>query len=277
MTTAEQLRVASDLDVVPYIEPEEQFQYRVYFLADYIRSVGASGLVLGISGGQDSALAGKLSQRAVEYLRAHGYEASFYAMKLPYGTQKDAYDVELSLKWIEPDYILSANIKETVDTAASAVAPLSDYHRGNIKARTRAMFQYAVAGERNLLVVGTDHAAEAVTGFFTKFGDGAADVLPLSGLTKRQGRQLLEYLGAPSILYTKAPTADLLDGNPGQKDEDELGLTYDQIDDYLEGKDVDSVTEEKILGRYAATQHKRLAPVTPADTWWFEHDVHASV
>src|SRR5690606_34466988 len=104
--------------------------------------------------------------------------------------------------------------------------------------RVRMIAQYAIAGQRSLLVVGTDHAAEAVTGFFTKYGDGGADVLPLSGLTKRQGRALLQHLGAPERLYTKPPTADLLDDKPGQTDEDELGMSYEQIDDYLEGKDV---------------------------------------
>src|SRR5690606_40849143 len=98
--------------------------------------------------------------------------------------------------------------------------------------------QYALAGHDGRLVIGTDHAAEAVTGFYTKFGDGAADILPLSGLSKRQGKALLRELGAPERLYLKVPTADLLDGQPGRADEDELGLTYEQIDDYLEQRPV---------------------------------------
>ena len=94
-----------------------------------------------------------------------------------------------------------------------------------------------IAGAENLLVVGTDHAAEAVTGFFTKFGDGGADILPLSGLTKRQGKAAApRSLEAPARLYEKVPTADLLDDKPGQTDETELGVTYLQIDAYLAGR-----------------------------------------
>ncbi|MDA4896369.1 NAD(+) synthase, partial [Streptomyces sp. MS2A] len=87
--------------------------------------------------------------------------------------------------------------------------------------RVRMITQYAIGGQNQLLVIGTDHAAEAVTGFFTKYGDGGADLLPLTGLTKRQGRSLLEELGAPERLYTKSPTADLLDEKPQQSDETE--------------------------------------------------------
>ena len=127
---------------------------------------------------------------------------------------------------------------------------------------------YTIAGERGMLVIGTDHAAENVTGFFTKFGDGGADVLPLAGLNKRQIRQVLEYLGAPEPLITKAPTADLLGENPGRTDEDELGLGYDQLDDYLEGKDVPAEVADNIENRFMRSRHKRTVPVTPADTWW---------
>ena len=123
--------------------------------------------------------------------------------------------------------------------------------------------QYALAGERRLQVIGTDHAAEAVTGFFTKFGDGAADVTPLAGLTKRQGRAMLEALGVPKVFTTKAPTADLLDAVPGQTDEAELGLSYDVIDDYLEGKSIADELAEAIEQRYDKTAHKRALPVTP--------------
>ena len=123
------------------------------------------------------------------------------------------------------------------------------------------MAQYAIASQFGLLVIGTDHAAEAVTGFFTKHGDGAADVLPLSGLNKRQGKQILRSIGAPEKFITKKPTADLLDGVPGQADETELGVTYDQIDDYVEGKEIDARGAEVIEGRFVTTRHKRNVPI----------------
>ncbi len=128
--------------------------------------------------------------------------------------------------------------------------------------------QFAVAGDRGLLVIGTDHAAESITGFFTKFGDGAADILPLAGLNRRQNRHLVQHLGAPEQLWAKVPTADLLDDNVGRTDEDELGLRYDDIDDYLEGREVPVEVAEKIETIWWRTRHKRTTPVTPADSWW---------
>jgi len=130
--------------------------------------------------------------------------------------------------------------------------------------------QYAIAGDAKALVVGTDHAAEAVTGFYTKYGDGGVDVVPISGLTKSQGAALLQHLGAPERLYTKAPTADLLDLNPGQTDEDNLGMTYKDIDAYLQGDDVGAEEAAAIEHQYRITEHKRRMPVAPSDDWWRE-------
>ncbi|GAA3225447.1 hypothetical protein GCM10020256_35100 [Streptomyces thermocoprophilus] len=112
-------------------------------------------------------------------------------------------------------------------------------------------------------MVGTDHAAEAVSGFFTKFGDGAADVVPLTGLTKRRVRAVAEALGAPAALVWKTPTADLESLAPGKPDEDALGVTYDDIDDFLEGKPVGEAAFEAIVRRYRLTAHKRELPVAP--------------
>ena len=127
---------------------------------------------------------------------------------------------------------------------------------------------YRFANQFHVLVVGTDHAAEAVVGFFTKYGDGGVDLTPLSGLTKHQGRFLLRFLGADERISTKPPTADLLDMNPGQLDEDELNLSYQMIDDYLERKDVPDEVAQQIEQRYRVTEHKRHGPVTPFDTGW---------
>ena len=95
-----------------------------------------------------------------------------------------------------------------------------------------------------------------------------ADVLPLTGLTKRQGRALLEHLGAPERLYLKVPTADLLDENPGQSDEANLGLSYADIDAYLEGEEIDPAIAERIEARFLQTRHKRAVPVSMFDDWW---------
>ena len=268
-----QQEIAQTLGVRAEIDPAAEIDRRVQFLVDYLTATGAKGFVLGISGGQDSTLAGRLAQLAVERVREGGADASFIAVRLPYRVQHDADDAEAALAFIAADRAVEVNIQNGVDGVekdieAASGASVSDFNRGNIKARIRMVAQYALAGHDGRLVIGTDHAAEAITGFFTKFGDGAADVLPLSGLTKRQGKALLRELGAPDRLWLKVPTADLLDGTPGRADEDELGLTYEQIDDYLEGKPVDADAAARLEGKYLATQHKRHLPVAPDDDWW---------
>jgi NAD+ synthase len=268
-----QREIIEALGAKPQVDVAAEIDRRRDFLVDYLRTARARGLVLGISGGQDSTLAGRLSQLAVERIRAEGGEAEFTAVRLPYHRQADEDDARLALEFIRPDHAIDFDIAEAVDGIATeyerAVGEaLLDYTKGNVKARIRMVAQYAIAGERGALVVGTDHAAEAITGFFTKYGDGGADVLPLNGLTKRQGRTLLVELGAPARLYEKAPTADLLDARPGQTDEAELGLSYDQIDDYLEGREVDDAVATALEARYRATTHKRTLPVGPEDDWW---------
>jgi NAD+ synthase len=98
-------------------------------------------------------------------------------------------------------------------------------------------------------------------GFFTKFGDGAADVLPLAGLNKRRVRAIAAHLRAPNQLVWKVPTADLENNAPLRPDEDAYGVTYDQIDDFLEGKQIEAAAEARILQFYTATAHKRALPV----------------
>lgn len=268
-----QSEIVEEMGVRPEIDPAEEVSRRTDFLVEYLRSVGAKGFVLGISGGVDSSLAGKLCQLAAEKLREQGAEASFHAMRLPHGIQKDEEDAARALEFISPDHTHTFNIEKAVTGVDVAFnegfgRPLRDYHRGNVKARLRMTAQYAVAGEQEALVVGTDHGAESITGFFTKYGDGGADVLPLFTLNKRQVRQILKHLGAPESLYSKAPTADLLDENPGQLDEAELGITYDHIDDYLEGREIPEDEAQKLEQRYLSTRHKRTVPVTILDEWW---------
>lgn len=267
---AKQQEIIATLGVKPTIQPIEEIEKRTKFLADYLGQTGFNGFVLGVSGGQDSLLAGILAQRAIKLRRQSGHDCRLHTMLLPYGIQHDHADAELAVKTIE-SYGESSIIEHDIDIQPSVDAlvtllrkngqAISDFDKGNIKARIRMTTQYAIAGACGLLVVGTDHAAESVTGFFTKFGDGAADIMPLYGLTKRQGRAMLNVLRAPERLLRKIPTADLLDDRPAQPDEVELGLTYDDIDDYLEGKEVDPKIAEKIEERYDKTQHKRNLPV----------------
>lgn len=272
-------QILAELGVRPTIEPKAEIRQRVDFLKDYLRSTPATGFVLGISGGQDSSLAGRLCQLAAEELREEGHEATFVAVRLPYGVQADEHDAQTALGFIRPDRSVTVNVKPSADAVAAEAAlgltellgdepQLRDFVRGNIKARERMVIQYAIAGQLGLLVVGTDHAAEAVTGFFTKYGDGGVDVTPLTGLTKRQGAALLQELGAPASVWEKVPTADLEDDRPALPDEVALGLTYSQIDDYLEGADVAPEVSARLESIFHGTRHKRTVPVTPLDTWW---------
>ncbi|MFI9260017.1 ammonia-dependent NAD(+) synthetase [Streptomyces sioyaensis] len=267
-----QQEIARDLQVTASFDAEQEIERRVAFLTERLTSTGLRALVLGISGGVDSTTTGRLCQLAVERARAAGHEATFYAMRLPYGVQADEKDAQRALEFIRADRELTVDIRPASDAALQAVvdggltfrdAHHQDFVHGNIKARQRMIAQYAVAGARDGLVVGTDHAAEAVSGFFTKFGDGAADVVPLTGLTKRRVRAVSAALGAPAELVHKVPTADLETLDPGKPDEDALGVSYDQIDDFLEGKPVDDTAAQAIVRRYRFTEHKRELPIAP--------------
>lgn len=273
MTPGLRERIVRELHVQPEIDPALEVERRVTFLCDYLARTPARGFVLGVSGGQDSTLAGRLCQLAAQRRRDQGHEALFVAMRLPHGVQADEADAQAALAFIRPDRTLTLNIRAATEAGSAAArealgTDLSDFVRGNIKARERMVAQYAVAGQEGLLVVGTDHAAEALTGFFTKYGDGGVDLTPLTGLTKGQGAALLQFMGAPERSWHKVPTADLEDGRPGLPDEAALGVTYAQIDAYLEGREVSPEAAARLETKYLNTRHKRHLPASPFDDWW---------
>ena len=261
--------------VKPVIDAKEEVRKSIDFLKGYLKKhTFLKSYVLGISGGQDSSLAGRLAQLAIEELRAETGDDSyqFIAVRLPYGIQADEADAQRALAFIQPDVSLTVNIKAAVDGQVEALVAagveVSDFNKGNIKARQRMITQYAIAGQYSGAVIGTDHAAENITAFFTKFGDGGADILPLYRLDKRQGKQLLAELGADKAIYEKIPTADLEENKPGIADEIALGVTYNDIDDYLEGKKVSSEAKTKIENWWHKGQHKRHLPITLFDDFW---------
>lgn len=271
-----QKRIINELKTEPKIEPAIEVRDRVDFLKSYLRKYPfIKSFVLGISGGQDSTLAGRIAQIAIEEFRLETGDDSyqFIGIRLPYGVQNDEDDAKKALDFIKADKEYVVNIKPAVDALVEELETdseltIGDFNKGNIKARQRMIVQYAVAGEYSGAVLGTDHGAEAVTGFYTKFGDGAADLLPLAGLNKRQGRQILAFLEADESLYLKIPTADLEENKPMIADEVALGVSYDAIDDYLEGKDVSQKDAETIEQWFMKTQHKRHLPITKNDTFW---------
>ena len=261
--------------VKPLIDPQEEIRKSIDFLKSYmLKHPFLKTYVLGISGGQDSTLAGRLAQLAMEELRADTGDTDyqFIAVRLPYGIQADEADAQRALDFIQPDIRLTVNIKPAVEGQVAELEKagvlITDFNKGNIKARQRMITQYAIAAQHAGAVIGTDHAAENITGFFTKFGDGAADILPLFRLNKRQGKQLLAVLGADPALYEKVPTADLEENRPGLADEVALGVTYTEIDDYLEGKSISAQAQETIESWWYKGQHKRHLPITIFDDFW---------
>ena len=268
----EQQSISRTLGVTAHFNVDLEVRHRIDFLSHYLRRTSCRTYVLGISGGVDSLAAGLLAQTAVSELRADGYDAQFIAVRLPYGVQADETDAQKSLGVISPDRIVTVDIKPAADAMLNAIMVEGEdlveparkhFHLGNIKARQRMIAQYALAGSTRGLVIGTDQAAEAFMGFFTKFGDGAADILPLAGLTKRRVRAIAEHMGAPRELVFKVPTADLESDAPLRPDEDVYGVTYDDIDDFLEGKAVVEPTRQRIVATYRASGHKRALPVAP--------------
>jgi NAD+ synthase len=272
--------IIAEMKVQPMIDVNAEITRRVNFIKTRLVAAYSTSLVLGISGGVDSSTCGRLCQLAVNELNKEQNtdKYQFIAVRLPYGIQADEDEAQLAIDFIQPSKRMTVNVQPAADAlheqAIAAVVGCGealpeqaqiDFIKGNVKARQRMVAQYEIAGFCQGLVVGTDHSAENITGFYTKFGDGACDLAPLFGLSKRQVRSLATALGAPALLVEKAPTADLESDRPGLTDEEALGLSYQQIDDFLEGKPVSKDVEEKLVGIYLRTQHKRQAIPTIYD------------
>ena len=271
-----QAEIAAALDVVPPFADDAaliaEIERRKTFIKNTLKNSGLKVLVLGISGGVDSTTAGRLAQLSVEELRAESGDSAyrFIAVRLPHNTQHDEHDAQDSLQFIRADENTTVNIADSVNGLAQQVSHLKqlnharrDFVLGNVKARIRMVAQFAIANANNGLVIGTDHAAEAVMGFFTKFGDGACDLAPLSGMVKKQVRAIAAHLGAPQHLVMKTPTADLEELRPGKPDEEAHGVTYAEIDAFLHGETVSDEAYATIVRTYDATRHKRELPLVP--------------
>lgn len=267
-----QQQVIAELGVQPIIQAQFELARRISFIKHYLRQSGARSITIGISGGIDSLVAGYMAQRAVEQLRADDYEAQFIAVRLPYGVQADAADAEAAVQHIQPDRLLTINIQPATDAILHALrqagqsfssATEQDFVMGNVKARQRMVICYAVAAAESGLVMGSDHAAELLMGFFTKYGDGAADLMPLAGLTKRQVREIAVQARAPIHLIEKVPTADLETLTPLRPDEAALGVSYGDIDAFLTGHTVSDEAFDVMVRNYRNGEHKRNLPASP--------------
>lgn len=269
-----QAEIIKSLGVAGGFEAAREVAHRSQFLADYLKGAGLQYFVIGISGGIDSLAAGLLARSAIALLHAQGYgDAGLIAARLPYGKQLDADDADQCVDLLQADVALTVDIKPAADALMQGLtqqgmrvadATERDAVLGNIKARQRMVALYAIAGSRRGLVVGTDHAAEDVVGYSTKFGDAAADIMPLHGLNKRRVRAVARALEAPDALVDKVPTADLESLRPLRPDEDAFGVGYDDIDDFLEGKEINTAACQRLLMLWKAGAHKRAPAAVPS-------------
>ncbi len=211
-----------------------------------LANVGTKNVVIGISGGIDSAVVATLCAYIL------GPEKVFGIM-LPYGQQ---FDISDSQKIVDQLKIKSFNIdiKPVVDQ-------FNFFHDkfviANIMSRIRMTYLYAFANLHHGLVVGTTNKSEYSIGYFTKFGDGGCDIEPITNLYKTEIFQFAKFLGIPESIINKKPSAGLWDG---QTDEGELGFSYEQLDKFLEGEKIDQNIESKIKNLIEISEHKRNLP-----------------
>lgn len=233
---------------------EEEFKSRVGFIKDLLKKTGAKGVILGNSGGKDCALVGILARAACEKvvgvimpcLSRRNYEEDLRDGK----EVADKFGIETRIVDITP-------VREQMVNALRGKTEFTDLALANINPRIRMTTLYTIAASENLLVAGTGNRSERYMGYFTKWGDGGCDFNPISDLTVREVYEFLEYLDAPMAVRTKAPSAALFEG---QTDEQEMGITYKAIDDYLLFGTATKEDKEKIESAHARTAHKRVMP-----------------
>jgi len=235
----------------------------VTWLRGLVAGAGAEGLVFGVSGGLDSAVVAGLASRA--------YPEASLGLFLPCGSaERDLEDARavaktfgLPLKIVELDKVYETLLGAVGDAApnpAPGGAQREKLALANLRVRLRAVTWYYHANRLNRLVAGTGNRSELAVGYFTKFGDGAVDLLPLAHLVKAEVRELARHLGVPEPVIARAPTAGLW---PGQTDEGEMGLTYELLDRFLLGGEVPPEVASRIRAMGQRSEHKRRPPAVP--------------
>jgi len=239
---------------------KDQIEKCIDWIRDMVTKAKCKGALVGLSGGIDSAVVANLLVRA--------FPENSLGVILPVdSSNEDAKHAKLvaaecNIRSIEIDLSDEKNsilnkTTEALDVLATPAYGNRKLSDGNLRARLRMATLYAIANEMNYLVVGTDNKAELYTGYFTKYGDGGVDILPLASLLKQEVYRWGEYLGVPKEIIHKSPSAGLWEG---QSDEKEMGITYEKIDHFLMGKEIpekDKVLLEKL---HRTTEHKRKMP-----------------
>ena len=239
---------------------KEYIDVIVDFLRDYKeKHPFLKGYVVGISGGVDSSLVATLVKKAV------GKE-NMMGILMPIDSNiADLNDgIELCKAMDIPYKVIDATeaykvFRKEIETASGE---LDISAAGNLKARMRMSMLYAYAQKHSYVVTGTDNADEEYTGYFTKYGDGGVDILPIVRLLKGEVVEACKMLGVPNKLAERVPTAGLFEG---QTDEKEMGVTYRDLDNYLLGKPVDDAVKAKIERLHAVSEHKRNPIPTPKE------------
>ncbi|HZX46064.1 MAG TPA: NAD(+) synthase [Clostridia bacterium] len=250
------------------MDTNTRIERTVKWLSDKVKEAGTSGLVVGVSGGVDSAVVAFLIKKAMP--------DNSLGIILPCGSSRedieDAWRVveACGIKAFEIDLTnIHQNLAEKALEKAAGVMEVGNSRinmvAANLKARVRMSALYAVANALNYLVVGTDNAAETYIGYFTKYGDGGVDLLPIKHLKKRDVREWAKVLGVPENVINKVPTAGLWEG---QTDEGEMGTTYDMVDDLLEGKVIPEKDRNIIERLHRVSNHKRNLPPSPPQGWF---------
>jgi len=235
---------------------EEQLAEKlVSWIRDKVLASGCKGVVVGMSGGLDSSVLAVLCHRA--------FPQSMFGVLMPcYSSQEDVehakavaslFSIPVKIVVLDTVYdtLLKALPGDRVDPAVNRLA------EANLKVRLRMLTLYYFANQLNYMVAGSGNRSELSVGYFTKYGDGGGDILPLGNLVKEQVRELGSFLGIPSEIINKPPSAGLWSG---QTDEDELGLSYEELDRYLISGEASNELRDRIESMIAASEHKRLPP-----------------
>ena len=221
-------------------------EYLVQWLQEEVKKAKMDGVIVGLSGGVDSSVVAALAKKA--------FPKNSLGVYLPINNMgQDLIDAKELAKTICIETQL-VDLTESYEAMKKAVGTKTRLATANIKPRLRMSALYALAQEKRYLVLGTDNAAEWILGYFTKYGDGGVDLLPIVHLTKGEVKDMAKELKLPEVVWTKKPTAALWEG---QTDEEELGFSYDEVDKYLKGEFVEEDILIKIKRQIAITNHKR--------------------
>ena len=227
------------------------------FLQEYLEQSHCKGYVLGLSGGVDSSLVAAIARKAVGKDKLHCYSLN---------VESSNEDVE-DAKKVAEELDVNLEVVDLTETYHSYLKNLKGDEfirltKSNLKVRMRMVALFAYAQEHSALVLGTDNMDERYVGYFTKYGDGAADLLPIVYLTKSEVREAAKLYGLSSVLADRVPSAGLFEG---QTDEKEMGITYADLDNFLLGKKVEKSVEERINHLHKISEHKRVDIPTPKE------------